>query len=104
LSLEKLVKDPEVIMLLEQQTVDYMTSLGGRLPFYDVKVPAALTKEKFYEIQNQITKGKHRETQPLTYTKCAFAKNSKSTVQSSWRRIPASSRNSVTPMNKANIS
>jgi hypothetical protein len=43
---------------MREAETDYRTSLGGKLPAYKVNVPASLTKDKFYEIQNQITKSK----------------------------------------------
>jgi hypothetical protein len=55
--LEKLSKDPEIIQLLDQQQLDYKTTLSGKVPIYEVKVPSSITKEKFYQLQNQITKG-----------------------------------------------
>lgn len=57
LSLEKLSKDPEIIQFLDQQQLDYKTSLGGKIPVYQVQVPSSLTKDKFYQLQNQLTKG-----------------------------------------------
>jgi hypothetical protein len=55
-SLEQLAKEPEIAQLLEQQNMDYRTTVGGRLPPFDVTVPPTLTKEKFYALQNQLTK------------------------------------------------
>lgn len=55
-SVEKYSKEPEIIQLLNQQKLDYKTSIGGKLPHFEVKPNPSLTKEKFYELQNLITK------------------------------------------------
>jgi hypothetical protein len=46
------------LFFIEEAEKDYRTSLTGKLPAYRVTVPPTLTKEKFYQIQNQITKSK----------------------------------------------
>jgi hypothetical protein len=47
-SLERYSKDIEIVQLVEQQQLDYKISLTGKIPVYEVKVPATLTKEKYY--------------------------------------------------------
>lgn len=58
LAVEKLTaeKDEDVGFLIQQATSDYKQSLGGRVPEFYANVPAHLTKEKFLELQNAITK------------------------------------------------
>lgn len=68
-SLERYSKDVEIAQLVEQQQLDYKTSLTGKIPVYEVKVPATLTKEKYYELQNRLTKCKYRLRQPSTCTR-----------------------------------
>lgn len=87
-SLERYSKDIEISQLVDQQQLDYKTSLTGKIPVYEVKVPATLTKEKYYELQNRLTKCKSRLKQPSTCIRSDYSESYKSTLKSKSNRTP----------------